>query len=178
MTDTNTPASTPRKPPRRIAREYALLGIYQSRIGGDDAIAIEAHLPDLAGLVDTFLEGRDNENIAPLDPFDRADRTLCLRLLRGVLAQQPALIEVLQPNLDRPFTELSPIEASSLLLGAFELTHSPEIPYRVVINECIELAKSFGGTDGHKFVNGVLDKLAGKLRPVEVEARRAGNRPS
>ena len=79
----------------------------------------------------------------------------------------------LQTFLDRPFAELSPIEASILLAGAFELANYQQTPYRVIINEAIELTKGFGGTDGHKYVNGVLDKLAFKLRPVEVEAKRA-----
>jgi len=63
---------------------------------------------------------------------------------------------------------LSPVERGILLLAAFELMHQPQVPYRVVINEAVELAKTFGGTDGHKFVNGVLDKLAARLRALEV----------
>ena len=77
-----------------------------------------------------------------------------------------------ESHLDRPFRELSPIEASVLLAGAYELVNCPETPYRVIINEAIELAKGFGGAEGHKYVNGVLDKLASTLRPAEVEARR------
>jgi N utilization substance protein B len=159
---TNPPAKaaaekTPKpaaKSPRRRAREFALQGLYQWRIGGNDEAAIEAHLRDIAG-------------------FDKADREFFVGLLRGVLAQREALQEQLQHNLDRPFGELSPIEACVLLAGAFELTNYPQTPYRVIINEAIELAKGYGGTDGHKYVNGVLDKLAAKLRPVEVEAKRA-----
>jgi N utilization substance protein B len=74
---------------------------------------------------------------------------------------------------DRPTKDLSPVEHGVLLLGAFELRECVDIPYRVVINESVELAKSFGGTDGHKYVNGVLDRLAGDLRRVEIEAARA-----
>ena len=124
------------KSPRRRARELALQGLYQWRIGGNDEAAIEAHLADV--------EGCDTEQ--------------------------------LQAFLDRPFAELSPIEASILLAGAFELANYQQTPYRVIINEAIELTKGFGGTDGHKYVNGVLDKLAFKLRPVEVEAKRAERR--
>jgi N utilization substance protein B len=142
------------KSPRRRAREFALQGLYQWRIGGNDEAAIEAHLHDITG-------------------FDKADRQFFAGLLRGVLAQRESLQEQLQGNLDRPFNELSPIEACVLLDGAFELTNYPQTPYRVIINEAIELAKGYGGTDGHKYVNGVLDKLAAKLRPVEVEAKRA-----
>ena len=145
------------KSPRRRARELALQGLYQWRIGGNDEAAIEAHLADVEG-------------------FDKADREFFVGLLRGVLAQQAELQEQLQAFLDRPFAELSPIEACILLAGAFELANFPQTPYRVIINEAIELTKGFGGTDGHKYVNGVLDKLAFKLRPVEVEAKRAERR--
>ncbi len=153
-------ASTPKKiakSPRRRAREFALQGLYQWRVGGNDEAAIESHLADSDG-------------------FDKADREFFVGLLRGVLVQQGALQEQLQAYLDRPFAELSPVEASVLLAGAYELVNCPQTPYRVIINEAIELAKGFGGTDGHKYVNGVLDKLAGKLRPVEVEARRASRK--
>lgn len=141
------------KSPRRRARELALQGLYQWRIGGNDEAAIEAHLADVEG-------------------FDKADREFFVGLLRGVLAQQAELQEQLQAFLDRPFAELSPIEASILLAGAFELANYQQTPYRVIINEAIELTKAFGGTDGHKYVNGVLDKVAAILRPDEVAARK------
>ena len=145
------------KSPRRRAREFALQGLYQWRIGGADEAAIEAHVQEVAG-------------------FDKADRNFFCELLRGVLRDHDALRDRLQPYLDRPFAELSPIEACILLAGAFELANHPQTPYRVVINEAIELTKGFGGTDGHKYVNGVLDKLAAELRPVEVEAKRAARK--
>ena len=145
------------KSPRRRAREFALQGLYQWRISGNDEAAIEAHLRDSAG-------------------FDKADREFVAGLLRGVLAQHAVLQQQLEAHLDRPFSELSPVEASVLLAGAYELANYPQTPYRVIINEAIELAKGFGGTDGHKYVNGVLDKLASKLRPVEVEAKRAARK--
>ena len=145
------------KSPRRRAREFALQGLYQWRIGGNDEAAIEAHLADTEG-------------------FNKADREFFVGLLRGVLTQQVELQEQLQAFLDRPFAELSPVESSILLAGAFELANYPQTPYRVIINEAIELTKGYGGTDGHKYVNGVLDKLAAKLRPVEVEAKRAARR--
>jgi len=155
---TNKPAGPkpPAKSPRRRAREFALQGLYQSRISGNDAAAIEAHLADMEG-------------------YNKADRELCLALVRGVLAQQEELSALISPHLDRPFAELSPIEACILSMGAFELRQYPETPYRVIINEAIELTKLFGGSDGHKYVNGVLDKLAAEIRSVEVEARRQGN---
>jgi N utilization substance protein B len=79
---------------------------------------------------------------------------------------------ILARHVDRKTTELSPIEHAILMIGAYELKHCIDIPYRVAINEAVELAKSFGGTDGHKYVNGVLDRAAGDLRPVEVAAKR------
>lgn len=147
------------KTPRRRAREFALQGLYQWQISGNDEASIEAHLADIAG-------------------FDKADRQFFVAVLRGVVAQHQVLQEQLQVHLDRPFRELSPVEASVLLAGAYELVNCPQTPYRVIINEAIELAKGYGGTDGHKYVNGVLDKLAVKLRPLEVEAKRTANRKS
>ena len=153
-----TPAAKkPAKSPRRRAREFALQGLYQWRVGSNDEAAIEAHL-------------------AGSDGFDKADREFFVGLLRGVLAQQAGLQEQLQSYLDRPFAELSPVESSVLLAGAYELINCPQTPYRVIINEAIELTKGFGGTDGHKYVNGVLDKLAARLRPAEVEAKRASRK--
>jgi N utilization substance protein B len=153
-TNSTKPQKSTAKSPRRRAREFALQGLYQWQLSGNDEASIEAHL-------------RGN------DGFDKADRDFFVGLLRGVLAQYTELQEQLQSHLDRPFAELSPVEASVLLAGAYELANYPQTPYRVIINEAIELAKGFGGTDGHKYVNGVLDKLAAKLRPVEVEAKRA-----
>jgi N utilization substance protein B len=145
------------KSPRRRARELALQGLYQWLVGGNDIASIEAHLADS-------------------DSFDKADREFFTGLLRGVIAQQEGLRERLQAYLDRPFAELSPIEAGVLLVGAYELRDCPQTPYRVIINEAIELAKEFGGTDGHKYVNGVLDKLAAEVRPVEIEAKRTARK--
>jgi N utilization substance protein B len=160
-TETSAKDATTAKPasksPRRRAREFALQGLYQWQIGGNDEAAIEAHLADVEG-------------------FDKADRQFFTGLLRGVLAQKETLQEHLQAYLDRPFAELSPVESCILLAGAYELANYPQTPYRVIINEAIELTKGFGGTDGHKYVNGVLDKLAAKLRPVEVEAKRAARK--
>ena len=148
-------AAPPNRSPRRRARELVVQGLYQWRVGGQDEAAIEAHL-------------MDNDELR--DDFKRADRKLFESLLRGALADPEALFAALNPHLDRKLDEMSPIEASILLLAAYELTSTPETPYRVIINEAIELAKTFGGTDGHKYVNGVLDKLAPKLRAGEVAA--------
>ena len=109
-----------------------------------------------------------------MEGFDKADRTFFVGTLRGVLAQRDDLVARIAAHIDRPYEELSPIEAGVLLLGSFELIHHPETPYRVIINEAIELAKAFGGTDGHKYVNGVLDKIAAQVRAQEVNARQNG----
>jgi len=142
----------PAKSPRHRARELALQGIYQWRMAGSDV-----------GVIDKTT--RDEKSLG------RYDVELFSKLLRGAIGQHEVLSAKIKPHLDRELNELSPIEFSVLLLGAFELANLPEIPYRVVINESVELAKTFGGSDGHKFVNGVLDKLASQLRAVEVAAK-------
>lgn len=127
-------------------------GLYQHLVGGQDEAAIVVHAESVAG-------------------FDKAYRPLYDRLLEGALNDLPALERLLEPHIERPWTEVSPVERSILLLAACELRDHLDTPWRVVINEAIELAKSYGGTDGHKFVNGVLDKLALQLRPVETSAK-------
>lgn len=138
--------------PRHRAREFVVQGLYQHLVGGQDYAAIVAQAESVPG-------------------FEKAHRPLYDSLLSGVLTDQPALQALLEPYVTRPWAEVSPIERSILLLAACELRDHPETPYRVIINEAIELAKSFGGTDGHKFVNGVLDKLAPQLRPQEAAAK-------
>lgn len=137
------------KSPRRRAREFALQGLYQWQLSGNEVPAIEAHLAGVSG-------------------FEKIDRPLFDLLLRGAVAAAGELQTLIAPQLDRPYAELSPIERAILLLATFELKRHLEAPYKVVINEAIELAKSYGGTDGHKYVNGVLDKLAVQIRPDEA----------
>ena len=144
----------PPKSARRRAREFVVQGLYQWRVGGADEASIEAYAPEMEG-------------------FAKADREFFVGTLRGVIGQKDKLTEQISVHIDRPFAELSPVEACILMLGAFELSNHPETPYRVVINEAIELTKSFGGTDGHKYVNGVLDKVAAIVRPDEVAAKKA-----
>jgi N utilization substance protein B len=140
---------------RRRARELALQGVYQWLLSGNSASTVQRHLES------------ETENL------DRIDRELFVSLLRGATGAADELRGCFEPLLSRPVSELSPIEHAILLLGAYELRQNIDTPYRVVINEAIELAKGYGGTDGHKFVNGVLDKLAARLRPEEVDAARA-----
>jgi N utilization substance protein B len=139
--------------PRHRAREFALQGLYQWLLNNEDSGVIDAHIRQAHG-------------------FDKADREHFDALLHGAINGSIALREDFAAVIDRPVAELSPIEHAVLLIGAYELKNHIEIPYRVVINEAVELTKSFGGIDGHKYVNGVLDKLAAKLRPAEVAAAK------
>lgn len=138
---------------RHRAREFVVQGLYQSQVGGQDEAAVQAQAESVAG-------------------FHKADNALYLQLLHETLTQAETLQADIVPHIARPWDEISPIERSILLLGACEFRFHPETPYRVTINECVELAKTFGGTDGHKFVNGVLDKMAAVLRTVEVDHAR------
>ena len=137
------------KAARRRAREFALQGVYQWLLSGNALPVIEEH-------------------IEQSEDFGKADGAYFVALLRGTVEQAGALQAEFAPFIHREVKELSPVEHAVLLLATQELAHHLEIPYRVVINEAIELAKSFGGTDGHRFVNGVVDKLAARLRSVEV----------
>jgi N utilization substance protein B len=145
------------KSTRRRSREVALQGLYEWLISGADAGVVEAHMREQEG-------------------FDKCDTAHFDALLHGCIAEAADLDAVLSRHVDRKTTELSPIEHGVLMIGAYELKHCIDVPYKVAINEAVELAKSFGGTDGHKYVNGVLDKAAAELRPVEVEAMRASRR--
>lgn len=139
--------------PRHRAREFALQGIYQWLLNNEDSGVIDAHIREAHG-------------------FDKADREHFDALLHGAINQSIQLREEFAPFIDRGIAELSPIEHAALLIGAYEMKNHIEIPYRVIINEAVELTKSFGGQDGHKYVNGVLDKLATRLRAVEVESKK------
>lgn len=140
---------------RRRAREFALQGVYAWLLRGDSGT-------QEAGDIDAHI--RDSED------FGDADAEWYKTLLYGVVREAEALRESFVPYIDRPIGELSPVEHGILLIGSYELRNHIEVPYKVVINEAVELAKEFGGTDGFKFVNGVLDKLAADLRPLEVRA--------
>lgn len=152
MTDKSTHANPSKnRTPRHRAREFALQGLYQWLLNNEPARTVGANIRGAHG-------------------FDKADGEFFSELLNGAISTSVELREAIAPLIDRPMTELSPIEHAVLLLGAYELKNHPETPYRVVINEAVELTKSFGGIDGHKYVNGVLDKLVPKLRPDEAGA--------
>lgn len=141
------------KAARRRAREFALQGIYQWLLSDNSVAMIEDHVSQVGG-------------------FDKADQEFFLRTLRGVLAHAVELREDFSPFVRRPINELSPVEHSIVLIATHELKNNLDTPYRVILNEAIELAKEYGGTDGHRFVNGVLDRLAEALRPLEVKGAR------
>ena len=119
---------------------------------------------------DTGEAGEIDAHLRESEGFMEADFDWYRTLLHGAIGQADVLREHFSPQLDRPVAELSPVEHGILLVGTYELVHHLEVPYKVVINEAVELAKAFGGADGFKFVNGVLDRVAAELRAVEVQA--------
>lgn len=147
------PAHRKKRSPRTRAREFALQSLYQHLVGKNDFVAI-----------DRFTRG--------LQGFHKCDALHYDTLFTSCVEQQNHLDELITPHLDRPLAELSPVEHAILWMGTCEFDHCPETPWRVVLNEYIELAKSFGGTDGYKYVNGVLNQLARQLRAQEVQSSR------
>lgn len=150
--DTSPRSGQPKAGDRRRARAMAVQGLYQRHFSKSPVSDIEAE----------FMVDND---MAKVDVLYFRD------LLRGVHREQAELDRLLEPFLDRPIHEVDPIELAIVRLGTYELKHRLDVPYKVVINEGIELAKRFGGTEGHKFVNSVLDKLSRRLRLAEVRPR-------
>ena len=138
------------KSARRQAREIALQALYAWQLSGCDPL----------------------DEVRTLEAEDRADRTFAETLVRGVRDRVAELQRHIVPHLDRDFARLSPVERSILYIGTLELMAHPETPFKVVVNEAIELGKSYGATEGHRFVNGVLEKIAARLRPDEVARAR------
>ena len=143
--------------PRRRSRELAMQGIYQWIYTGATA-------------------GTVLKNLSELEHYGSADVDFLKSQLKGTIGEAEGLQAKLEPFADRKWEEVSPVERAILLIGAWELMHNPGIPYKVTINEAIELGKRFGGTDGHKYVNGILDKLAAAVRPDEVAENRKQKR--
>jgi transcription antitermination protein NusB len=139
------------KPPRSRSREFALQALYQHLIGKNAVDDIDAFTRDLAG-------------------FGKCDIPFFSALLHGCVEQAQSLDDQVVPLLDRSLSEISPVERAIMWIGAYEFKHCPDVPWRVVLNECIELAKEFGGTDGYKYVNAVLNGLAPLLRDQEVKS--------
>jgi N utilization substance protein B len=138
------------KTARRQSREIALQALYAWQLSGGDPM----------------------DATRGLEGSDQGDRAFAEALVRGVRDRVAELKGLIVPHLDRDFARLSPVERSILYIGTFELAAQPQTPFKVVLNEAIELGKSFGGSEGHRFVNGVLEKIAARLRPDEVARAR------
>jgi N utilization substance protein B len=145
-------AKTRSTSPRSRAREFALQAIYQFMVGKNEMSAIDSFTRDLLGFSKCNVEHYD-------------------ALVYGCAREASNLDAQIARYLDRPWSEISPIEHAVMWIGTYEYINCPDVPWRVVLNECIELTKSFGGTDGHKYVNGVLHQLASELRPNEIDQR-------
>jgi N utilization substance protein B len=151
------PGKSASKSARSRAREFALQALYQVIVGKNEASDIDVFTRDLSG-------------------FHKADFAHYDALLYGCAEQAAELDKMILPLLDRSMAEISPIERAAMWIGTYEMKHCLDVPWRVSLNECIELAKEFGGTDGHKYVNAVLEGLAPQLRPHEVQADRQAGR--
>ena len=136
---------------RSRARSLAVQALYQWQVAGQD----------LSTIVEQFLAEHDPR---------RFEVAYFEELVRGVPTNLSRIDAALSRYLDRPVERVDPVERAILRLGAYELSDHPEVPYRVVINEAVELAKTFGAEQGHRYVNGVIDKLARELRPRETGA--------
>jgi len=142
-------------PARSRARRFAMQALYQWDLSG---------VP-LAEIREQFLEGED---------FARADRSYFMELLNKISEANEIIEENITEYIERPLKQLNPVEHAILRIAICELLFHPDIPFRVTINEAVQLAKKFGADQGHSFVNAVLDKAAHKLRPAECQ--RAGER--
>ena len=136
---------------RRRSREVALQALYAWQLSGGDALA----------------------ELKSLEGFADSDKALAESLVAGVREKAGELQALISPHVSREFEKLSPIERAILYIGTYELSSHPRTPFRVVLNEAIELGKSFGATEGHRFVNGVLEKIAAQLRPEEFAKHRS-----
>ena len=136
---------------RNRARRLAVQALYEWQMTGTAESEIKTR----------FLEDKKDKTV---------DKAYFQELIGGVIEQAEELDEIISPLLSRPLDELDRVEHAILRLSTYELKHRPDVPYRVVINEGVELAKTFGADQGHKFINGILDKLAGSLRAAEAKA--------
>jgi transcription antitermination protein NusB len=138
------------KSARHQARERALQALYAWQLSGVDPL----------------------EAVLGLEESATGDRAFVQALVRGVRERVAELERLIAPHVERGLERLSPVERSILYIGALELAAHPETPFKVVLNEAVELGKSYGGAEGHRFVNGVLEKVAAQLRPEEVARAR------
>ena len=138
---------------RTKARQFLVQAIYQWLMTGQSAADID----------DQFINDH---------PMKKTDTPYFQELLSGTISHQHSLIDLMKDHLSRPFEQIDPVEQAILLLSCYELQYRPDIPYRVVINEAIELSKTFGAEDGHKFINGILDKVALNIRSDEIKSQK------
>lgn len=138
---------------RRQARSRAVQALYQWQMTGNNLADIEAY----------FLDEQDMKGV---------ELAYFQELLHQIPAKLKELDEQISPFLSRPLEQVDPVERAILRLAAYELAYRPDVPYRVIINESVELTKVFGAEHGHKFINGVVDKAAQSLRKEEVQARK------
>lgn len=143
----------PKPSARRRARQLALQALYQWQMSQSSITEIEMQFR------------ADND-------FSKVDDGYFHMLLTGIPREASKLDDKMAPLLDRPLSQLDPVEMSALRIGCYELMHRSDVPYRVVINEAIELVKRFGAQDSHRYINGILDKLAPHVRPEEVRNYR------
>jgi N utilization substance protein B len=164
--------------PRSQSRRYAALALYQWRLTGEDPMAIKRHLlddPEWLDAVAGSLSGADDD--APLDATQRFKFNMELldQLLTGIPIHVAEIDAQLDRVLDRPISQVDPVELAILRLGAFEILFSESIPDRVAINEAVELTKLLGAHEGHKYVNGVLDKVARSHAATSAQAVATGS---
>jgi len=160
---------------RSQARRYAVLALYQWQLTGQSPVEIGQHFFDDPAWIDEVAESLAEMAEEPGRPMGRTgyDRRLFTRILQGVPEHLSEIDLALAPALDRPLEQVDPVERAILRSGAFELLRCPDVPARVAINEAVELAKLFGAEQGHRYVNGVLDRIAREVRPDEVGAAAA-----
>jgi transcription antitermination protein NusB len=138
---------------RHKARHYAMQALYQWQISHNALQQIE-------------MQFRNEYD------FSQVDLEFFQELLHQIPAQLKDLDALIEPHLDRPLKDITPIELALLRMGAFELSQRIDVPYKVAINEGVSLAKKFGAAESHKYINGILDKLAKQLRSVEIAAAK------
>jgi N utilization substance protein B len=151
--------------PRSQARRYAVLALYQWQLTGQGPSEIVRHfLDDPAWMAEVA------ESLAELGPLTEAayDRELFADILNGVPGNLGDIDGLLGPALDRPITQVDPVERAILRAAAYEILFCAGVPARVIINEAVDLAKLFGAEQGHRYVNGVLDRVARQVRPDEM----------
>ncbi|ESQ14413.1 MAG TPA: transcription antitermination factor NusB [Chromatiaceae bacterium] len=159
---------------RSEARRYAVLALYQWQLGGLSPREIADHFFDDPSWIEAVAEGLiEDLDVAAIVSDGKYDLRLFNDLLQGVVEHADEINDALRPLVNRPLRGIDPVERAILSVGAFELLYSPQLPVGVIINEAVELAKVFGAEKGHRFVNGVLDKLARQVRRDELAAHQS-----